>query len=271
MFRLHEIDGLPMLQIDQFNETGLVHHGFSTRIGGSSQRPFDTFDVGIYHGNDLSDVSRHRRKMAKVLGAENDQQVVCCHQIHGTQIAHVDRRDGGKGFVDPQSAVADTDGLMTAESGVALMACFADCVPLFFLDPVKKVVAISHAGWRGTVGKIGVKTVKYMAERYASKEKDILVGIGPSIGPCHYQVDQPVIEQFQQAFNFWPEILTFENEAKAKLDLWKANQLQLMEIGILPEHITVSGQCTCCHEALFYSYRRDQGKTGRMAGMIMLK
>ena len=142
-----------VLEIPAFNAAGVVRHGFSTRLGGVSQAPFDTMDLGIYNGDALPAVEANRLAFAQAVGVEAER-IVCCHQVHGTRVAAVDSRDGGRGFLDGDTAIADTDGLMTDEPGVGLWACFADCTPLFFLDPVKRVIAVSHAGWRGTVARM---------------------------------------------------------------------------------------------------------------------
>lgn len=259
-----------VLEIPAFNATGLVQHGFSTRIGGVSQAPFDSMDLGIYNGDALAAVQANRLAFAQAVGVEAGR-IVCCHQVHGTQVMAVDSQDSGRGFLDSETAIADTDGLMTNEPGVGLWACFADCTPLFFLDPVKRVIAVSHAGWRGTVARMGAVTVQRMQAVYGSKPADILAGIGPAIGPCHYEVDTPVIERVQQAFDFWPQVLRFTAPERARLDLWEANRLELLEAGLKPAHITVSGYCTYCSADLFYSYRRDNSRTGRMAALLSLR
>lgn len=270
IFIKRQIGKTVVLEIPAFSETGLVQHGFSTRLGGVSQEPFGSLDLGIYNEDDLSAIQANRLAFAETVGVPA-AQIVCCHQVHGTKVAAVGSRDGGRGFLDGKTAIVDTDGLMTNEPGVGLWACFADCTPLFFLDPVKRVIAVSHAGWRGTVARMGPVTVKRMQEVYGCAPQDILAGIGPSIGACHYEVDAPVIAKVQQAFDFWPQVLHFTGPDRARLDLWEANRLALLEAGLIGEHITVSGWCTYCFADYFYSYRRDNGRTGRMAALMSLQ
>lgn len=180
-------------------------------------------------------------------------------------------KDRGKGALDQDSVIKETDALITEEPGVALMAFYADCVPIMFLDPVRKVIGISHAGWKGTVLKIGKKTIEKMVQEFSCRPENILAAICPSIGPCHYEVDPPVITRFQESFNNWQKFLQLkDNGLKAQLDLWEANRLTLLEAGILNEHLTTAKICTYCHPDLLYSYRYDNGKTGRLAGIIML-
>ena len=211
----------------------------------------------------------NRLAFAQMVGVAAEK-IVCCRQVHGTQVVAVDESHCGKGFLDGATAIDHTDGLMTNVSGIGLWACFADCTPLFFLDPVRRAIAVSHAGWRGTVAGIGAHTVQKMHEVYGSQPADILVGIGPSIGACHYEVDKPVIDKVQAAFGFWQQVLHFTAPGRAQLDLWEANRLQLLDAGVQAEHITVSGLCTYCHAEDFYSYRRDNGHTGRMAALLSL-
>lgn len=264
------INNLVVLQIPAFNASGLVRHGFSTRIGGFSQGDFDGLDLGLYNGDDVTLVRKNRLLFAETLGVDADL-CVCPHQVHQTNIAVVTKNDGGKGFLSTDNSIEDTDGLLTDVPEVALMACFADCTPLFFLDPVRKAIGVSHAGWQGTVERIGAKTIAKMQAVFGSRPEDILVGIGPSIGACHYEVDQKVISRFETAFSFANVILKPKGEGKAWLDLWQANALQLIEAGVLAKNITISGYCTACRPDLFFSYRAQGGKTGRMAAMIALK
>jgi YfiH family protein len=139
-----------------------------------------------------------------------------------------------------------------------------------FLDPVEKVIALVHAGWKGTVLEIGKKTVQKMHQDFSCQPENILAAIGPSIGPCHYEVDAPVINQFKEKFSQWEKILTLKNNGKAQLNLWEANRLQLLDSGVRKDNITVSELCTYCHPEALYSYRFGNGRTGRLAGIIML-
>jgi hypothetical protein len=168
-----------------------------------------------------------------------------------------------------QTAIPDTDALITAEQGIPLMLFFADCVPVLIFDPVGKAVAAVHAGWKGTVASIGQKAVLAMQERFGTRPEDCLAAIGPSIGPCCYEVDQPVVEALEQAFPWWEDLIIPRGE-RWMLDLWEANRRQLEAIGVHKRNIEISGVCTSCNTELFYSHRAEKGKTGRFGAIISL-
>jgi hypothetical protein len=184
----------------------------------------------------------------------------------------VQEEDKGKGFYRT-SDIIGVDGLITNQAGVTLTTFYADCVPLFFLDPVKEIIGLSHAGWRGTVKAIGPKTIKRMVDIYGSNPKDILVGIGPSIGSCCYEVSTDVIKEFENNLNhdIIVRIVSRINDEHYKLDLWEANRLLLLEAGIDDKNMVVTDLCTKCHSESFYSHRAMGNKRGSLAAMIALK
>jgi len=163
--------------------------------------------------------------------------------------------------------IEDYDGLMTDVSGKVLCTCYADCVPLLFFDPVKRVVASIHSGWKGTIKLIGQETVFKMVNEYNSKVQDILVGIGPSIGPCCFEVQEDTYEQFRKKL----PIGAFEDDGKLFVDLWNSNIYMLTQIGVRRENIECKGICTSCNEDRFYSYRKGDKDSGRFTAFIMLK
>lgn len=162
--------------------------------------------------------------------------------------------------MDAAQALPDTDGLVTNERGVALLTLYADCVPVLFYDPVQKVIGVCHCGWRGTVGKIAAKMVQCMVQQYGCQAEQICAAIGPSISRAAYEVDQPVLEQFRQAFSFADQLITPVDATHGKVDLWEANRLQLIEAGMVSNRIDVSGLCTFQHNRTFFSHRADRGK-----------
>lgn len=275
IFTRYECDNLQYYTIPAFEQTGLVVHAFSTRVGGVSQGTYESLNMGLFTKDSPENVLANRQLLTRMLGIEMEN-LVGAHQVHLDHVYRVEEKDKGRGAWDAKEAIENTDALMTKEKGVALFALFADCVPVFFLDPVNQAIALTHAGWKGTVAKIAAKTVKTLTEHYGTRPEQLLAAIGPSIGPCHYQVDQPVIEQVKQAFpNRWEELLKnwthtgCAGDAHANLDLWRANRIQLEEVGLLSGNITTAGLCTYCHSDLFFSHRR--GMAGRQAGVIMLK
>lgn len=268
-FVLTEKNGVQFYTVPAFSKTALVKHGFSTRIGGISQEPFQTLNLGFHTGDDWETVKENRRLFTASIGIPLEN-VVAANQVHGEKIYVADLSDRGKGALEQETVIKETDALITKEPNVALIAFYADCVPIMFLDPVEKVIAIAHAGWKGTVLQISKKTVEKMANEFGCQRENILAAVCPSIGPCHYEVDAPVINQFRERFPWWEKVLELKDKGKAQLNLWKANQLQLLDAGVLNHHILVAEICTYCHPELLYSYRYSNGKTGRMAGIIML-
>ena len=180
--------------------------------------------------------------------------------------------DRGKGITRERD-YTDVDGLITNEPGICLVTSFADCVPLYFVDPVKKAIGLSHSGWRGTVGKIGKRTVEMMGESFGSDPADILAAVGPSVCMDCYEVSGDVIEKFRQVFDekLWPELFYEKENGKCQLDLWKANELIFLESGILPEHMAVTNLCTHCNSEILYSHRAAGDKRGNLCAFLALK
>ena len=196
-------------------------------------------------------------------------------QIHGDRIHRV------TGAADPESGpreerggfsqeIGEGDGLTTDRSGILINVSTADCVPVLLLDPVRKAVSAVHAGWRGTVLNISAKAVESMRFYYGSDPRNLLVGIGPSIGPCCYEVSSDVWEQVEGGYFYGREVLLHEKNGKAMLDLVQFNRMQLIVAGVPSDRIAFSGLCTSCFPSLFYSFRRDQRRVGNMTSGIML-
>jgi hypothetical protein len=200
-------------------------------------------------------------------------------QVHGTNIVVVGAGERGAGCDSRESAIQAADGLLTAEVGVALNLMYADCVPLYFYDPVRRVVGLAHAGWKGTVGNIAREAVRRMAETFGSKPEELLAAIGPSIGVCCYEVDEavaakvrPVLEKIGATPAERVQVLqNGRTTGKYMLDLQTFNRLLLMEAGILSAHIELSHLCTSCNTDRFFSHRAEGGRTGRMAAWIALR
>jgi YfiH family protein len=183
----------------------------------------------------------------------------------------VTEEDSGKGIVKDRD-YDDVDGLITNVKGLTLVTQYADCVGLLFYDPQKKVIATSHAGWRGTVGEIGRLTVEKMSAVFGCKPKDIRVGIAPSIGMCCFEVDTPVYEEFSKITSFdTNSIIKNDGGGKYHIDLWRANLLSLLNAGVPNENISITDLCTKCHPDVFFSHRFTNGKRGNLAALICLK
>ena len=251
--------------------TGIVKHGFSTRMGGVSEGVCSTMNLSFSRGDDENAVRENFKRMANALGVEEDS-FVFSQQTHATNVRKVTLDDKGKG-ITRQLDYQDVDGLVTDVPGLCLSTFYADCVPLYFVDPVKKAIGLSHSGWRGTVGKIGAVTVQKMREEYGSKPEDIIAAIGPSICQDCYEVSEDVIVEFQNNFDekYWKELYYRKENGKYQLNLWKANEIVLAEAGILKEHIAVTNLCTCCNSEVLFSHRASNGKRGNLAAFMALK
>lgn len=251
--------------------TGIVKHGFSTRMGGVSEGVCSTMNLSFSRGDDENAVRENFRRMANALDVEEDC-FVFSQQTHTTNVRKVTLDDKGKGLTR-QLDYQDVDGLVTDVPGLCLSTFYADCVPLYFVDPVKKAIGLSHSGWRGTVGKIGAVTVQKMREEYGSKPEDIIAAIGPSICQDCYEVSEDVIVEFQNNFDekYWKELYYRKENGKYQLNLWKANEIVLAEAGILKEHIAVTNLCTCCNSEVLFSHRASNGKRGNLAAFMALK
>lgn len=269
-FLFHEQDGLEYYTIAAFEQSNLVTHAFSGRNGGFSEGAFATLNLSILTDDKPENVLQNRKKFCGILGIDPGSLVVT-QQVHGDVVYKVTEADKGRGAFTKDTVIPGVDALMTNERGVTLTSSYADCVPVLFLDPVRKVIAVAHAGWKGTLIKIAAKTVQAMAAKYGCRPETLLVGIGPSIGPCHFEVDEPVLKMAQEAFPVWGDALLAKNKESGKmhLDLWEANRRQLWDVGVLDENIAVSRMCTACLPERFFSHRA--GMPGRQAMMIMLR
>lgn len=269
--KLAEREGVPFLMFPALEETGTVIHGFSTRLGGVSEGIFSSMNVSFTRGDREEAVRENYRRLGRAMGF-SCEDLVCSDQTHTTNLRVVTEEDRGKGFTRPKD-YRDVDGLVTDVPGLVLATFYADCVPLYLVDPVRRCIGLSHAGWRGTVGKIGKKTVELMKEQYGSRPEDLRVAIGPSICQDCYEVSEDVIEQFRAAFEerLWPELFYSKENGKYQLNLWRANELGFLEAGLKPEQIAVTDICTCCNPQLLFSHRASHGKRGNLGAFLMLK
>lgn len=266
-----EVGGVPYLAYPLLEQTELVRHGFSTRLGGVSKGVCSTMNLSFARGDEVEAVRENYCRMAKALGVAEDSFVLSV-QTHTTNVRVVTGADRGKGLIKPCD-YSEVDGLVTNEPGLCLTTFYADCVPLFFLDPVKKVIGLSHSGWRGTTGRIGEKTLEVMKNTYGSNPEDVLAAIGPSICQACYEVSEDVIDVFRQHFleKYWNVLFYKKENGKYQLDLWKANEIVLKEAGIKEEHLAVTNLCTCCNPELLFSHRASKGKRGNLAAFLALK
>lgn len=281
-------NGVIYLTFPGLEETGVVRHLFSTRLGGVSEGIYASMNLSYIRGDRKEAVDENYRRIAECLGSETED-MVCSDQTHTDHIRLVTAEDRGKGVVRPKD-YRDVDGLITQERGIVLCTFFADCVPLFFVDPVRRAIGLSHSGWRGTVQKIGKKTVEEMGKAFGTDPKDVHAAIGPSVCQECYEVSGDVIREFRQAF---PEAaacdmcedsgsqqsetrkrtcsLWYQTKPdKYQLNLWEANRQVLLEAGIPASQIEVTDICTCCNPDLLFSHRASHGKRGNLGAFMKL-
>ena len=255
---------------DIFSEDLFVH-GISTRHGGASRDFYDSLNLGLHVEDEKEAVLENRRRFCRMVGAE-PERTATCQQVHGDRVVRITAGEAGAGFADYAGAIPDTDALITNEPGLPLMLFFADCTPILLADPVKRAVGLAHGGWKGTVKSIAARTVAAMAKEFGSDPADLLAAIGPSIGSCCYQVGEGVADQFREAFpDFSAEILETRPDGSTHLDLQLCNTRQLEKAGLKRENIANAHTCTACNNRQFFSYRADNGKTGRIAAIIGVK
>jgi len=260
---------VPFLYFKRLASHRFVKHGCSTRVGGVSEGCFASMNLGFGRGDADENVLTNYDRLCNVMGFTKEQ-VVLPDQVHDTVVRRATKADCGKGIIKPRDYEC-VDAQITNEPGVALAVFGADCVPVFFYDPVAQAIGTAHAGWRGTIGRIVEKTVQAMETEFGSKRSDIEAYIGVSIcGDC-YTVGGEVAELFIREF---PEAMTQTEEQKqdgtCQLDLWQVNRIILEQIGVKPENIVIGGVCTKCHSDVLYSHRVQGNERGSLAGFLML-
>lgn len=263
-FKKSESSGLCWAYSPLLSAAG-VKHGFTTRRGGVSGGSFDSLNLGWNRPEPKENIRENYRRLAAAAGFPYESMVLV-NYCHGGAVERVDAKDLGKGFGKGQ--LPSCDGIITDTPGVTLVTLHADCLPVFLYDPVNRACAMVHAGWKGASLRVGGNAVKKMMKELGCESRNILAAIGPSICQDCFEVDAPVMEIFKREF---PEVdcITFDG-TKYHIDLWKVMAAQLMERGILGEHIEVSDECTFEHPEDYFSYRRDKRETGAMAGFIRL-
>lgn len=268
IFKLRE--EFPLLYYPLLEDFSFVKHGFTTREGGVSKDIFSTLNLSYSRGDDKEAVDENYRRVANTFGLSSSQ-IVCSDQTHTTNVYVVTKNDAGVGVTRPKE-YTDIDGLITNQPGLLLATFYADCVPLFFVDPVHKAIGLSHSGWRGTVCRMGQKTLEKMAEEYGTNPKDVYAAIGPSICQECYEISEDVAVEFLKEFPLYKnEILIDKGNGKYQLDLWKTNEIVLKEAGILVDHIAVTNICTACNDKLLFSHRKSNGKRGNLGAFMMIK
>ncbi len=265
IFDEKEVEHVPFLSYPMFENTGIVNHGFSTRLGGISTGHCASMNISTTRGDDPEAIAENRRRIANAIGVEVED-FTYTHQTHTTNVVVVKEEDRGRRFME-------TDGMITNVPGICLVTFYADCVPLYFVDPVKKVIGMSHSGWRGTVGKIGKITIEKMIENYGTDPKDVLAAIGPSICQECYEVSEDVIDIFKENFSesIWADLFYRKENGKYQLNLWEANKQVFLEAGVKKANIAVTNLCTHCNPDILFSHRTTGNARGNLSAFLALK
>lgn len=269
ILELKEIESFPMLVYPMLEQTNMVKHCFTTRQGGVSEGIFESLNLSFNRGDKREAVEENFRRIAKALGTEYEN-FVFTDQTHTTNVKRVGKEDAGKGLTR-ERGYSDVDGLITNEPGIVLSTFYADCVPLYFVDPVHHAIGLSHSGWRGTVKRMGKVTLDAMKREFGTRPEDVICAIGPSICQSCYEISEDVAVEFKKEFKeHQEEILIDKGNGKYQLDLWNTNKLVLLEAGVKPEHLAVTNICTCCNSKLLFSHRASQGKRGNLGAFLTL-
>lgn len=261
--------GIPFLEFEQFKGIEGVFHAFTTRKGGVSQGPFASLNLALNTDDNLRNVLRNRETVLAAFGWQADSLTTPI-QIHGNTVLRVTGKHKDKGAVDPDSDLRGVDGLITNEKGILLMIKVADCFPLYLCDPVTHSLGLIHAGWRGTAAGIVARAITNMTDSFGSKPKEILAGIGPGINGCCFHVEEDVVDAFGPRAFMNEFIRKVDETGKWSLDLKRLILSQLQECGLTENHVEMANECTSCNREFFFSYRRDNGRTGRMVALIGL-
>ncbi|KKR18303.1 MAG: hypothetical protein UU65_C0002G0262 [candidate division CPR2 bacterium GW2011_GWC1_41_48] len=300
---------LKLLTYDNFSEHPQVLNAITTRKGGVSKGVYHSLNLALHVGDSYGMVVRNREILSDDLGID-PKSLTLGEQIHGSNVFIVKEEDKGRGALGLEGAIKGADSLITNLPNIPLVVLVADCAAVSLYDPIKKVAAIAHAGWRGASQRIVSKTTLKMVEDFGSKPSDIIVGVSPAIGPSRLEVGKEVYKEFKKSYG--PDVHRFfaesslirhselacpseaqrsrvseshsdwipaaagmtekgNSEEKYYLNLWLAIEHQLINTGVLKENIEIMAHCTACDTDNFYSHRAEHGKTGRFAGLVMIK
>ncbi len=266
IFDLEINEGVPFLVFKDLKK--YVNLGFSTKFGGVSEGNFDSMNLGLKRGDDIERVKKNFEIFLSSLKMKKENLYIS-NQTHSTNIKIVRQKDKKNFLYMPENPI---DGLITSEKDIILATFYADCVPLIFVDKNKTCIGLSHAGWRGTVGKIASKTIEKMIKFFKVNPKNLLVGIGPSICMKCYEIGADLVEKINKNFpkSQYKNILFFFDN-KWHLDLWELNKLILLESGILEENIITTNICTFENSEYLFSHRKSPTKHGNMGAFLSLK
>ncbi len=260
---------LPGYKFDLLSTHKNIHHFITTRKGGVSKAPYESLNLSYNTNDNSGNIAINRSRLASYFGLPLEH-LIFPGQIHHNSVRIVEHT--GNNILTNHECYPETDAIVTQKKDIVLCILAADCVPVLLFDPVNKVIAAVHAGWRGTVKKITYKTVFTMKKHFHCHPEHIIAGIGPSISRKNYQVGEEVVSEFRKIFPISNHDYIIDHERdKWYINLWEANKLQLKEAGLLPVNIEIAGLCTYSNNDRFYSARAGKGNTGRFASCICLR
>ena len=267
---LNNIESVPYLTYNSLKEIKFINHAFSTRLGGVSEGIFSSMNMAFNRGDNPDNVTENYRRLCSSAGFDFDT-LVASAQDHHTFVRKVTSEDCGVGITKPRD-IQSVDALITNEPYVTLVTYYADCTPLFFVDTAKRAIGLAHAGWRGTVGRIGEKVIEKMTDEFGTNPEDLVCAIGPAISKCCYEVDKGCADEFYKLedLDFSKFIFPKENN-KFMIDLLETNFQILVKSGVKPQNITKSDLCTRCNSDLLWSHRATNGQRGTMCAMMSIK
>lgn len=253
---------------DIFSDIKHIRHCFSTKFGGVSVGDAATMNLAFKRDSQRDNVYKNFEILCKTVGFSYDG-IVLIQQEHTSNVVRVTEENRGNILIT-QDSLGEVDGLVTNTKDVALSTLHADCVPIYFFDSVKNVIGLCHAGWRGTVNGIAKITLEKMVDTCGCNPADVLVGIGPSIGMCCFEVDKPVKDEFEIKLPFSKEYIKQGENGKYHIDMWNVNKQILVNSGVLPNNIEIGGICTKCNNDIFHSHRATGFNRGCMVAMFQI-
>ncbi|MBP1925901.1 YfiH family protein [Sedimentibacter acidaminivorans] len=268
MYKINKKDNFKYLTFSSLEKYPSLFHCFTTRLGGVSEGCFSSMNLGMSTDDKREHIVRNYEILSKRLSLDLYDMVKTC-QTHTSNIRYATDEDKGKIYHETPG-YKDIDGLITDKQNIILSTSHADCTPIFFYDPVKKVIGMAHAGWRGTIKNISGNMIRKFVEDFNSNTKDIIAVIGPSLGQCCFEVDKDVAEIILSENKDYLQFMEVRG-IKYHFDLWAINKYILLNEGLKQENIEISGLCTKCNNDLFFSHRGQKGKRGLMSGIIMMK
>lgn len=267
---LNENKGVPYLTYNRLSDIDFIRHAFSTKHGGVSTDEWTSMNFAFSRGDNPENVIENYKIFSDAVGFDYNS-LVTSSQDHHTYVRPVTKNECGIG-IWREKDIMSVDALITNEPNVTLVTHYADCTPLFFVDTVGKAIGLAHAGWRGTVGKIGEEVIKKMTALYGTNPSNVVVAIGPAISKCCYEVDKDCAENFYNLKDLDNSKFIFPKEdGKYMIDLLETNRQIVMRAGVKEENIVLSDLCTKCNSDLLWSHRATNGHRGTMCAFMCIE